>query len=51
MAARHLHSPELALGMADAAQDAGVEIYERSAVLNHIAEGDPAIVQTRWAGG
>ena len=45
MGAAHLHPLNLALGLARAAQAAGVEIYERSAV-HHITEGDPAIVQT-----
>ncbi len=45
MGAAHLHPLNLALGLARAAQAAGVEIYERSAV-HQITEGSPATVQT-----
>jgi len=45
MGAAHLHPLNFALGLARAAQAAGVEIYERSAV-HHIDEGPTATVQT-----
>ncbi|KMK66799.1 FAD-binding oxidoreductase [Puniceibacterium sp. IMCC21224] len=43
--AAHLHPLRLALGLARAASNAGVRIFEDSAV-HHIAKGDPATVQT-----
>ena len=45
MGAAHLHPLRYALGLARAARDAGVRIYERAEV-HHIAEGQPATVQT-----
>ncbi len=45
MGAAHLHPLNYALGLARAARDAGVRIYEGSAVHN-IDEGSPAKVQT-----
>lgn len=45
MGAAHLHPLNLALGLARAAKDAGVRIYEGSAV-HHIEEGIRPVVQT-----
>ena len=45
MGAGHLHPLAYALGLARAARDAGVRIFERSEV-HHVAEGDPATVRT-----
>jgi gamma-glutamylputrescine oxidase len=45
MGAAHLHPLNLALGLARAAKEAGVQIYEGSAV-HHIEEGLRAVVQT-----
>ena len=45
MSAAHLHPLSFALGLARAARDAGVRIYERSEVHN-ITDGPPAVVQT-----
>ncbi|EAP76716.1 NAD(P)/FAD-dependent oxidoreductase [Roseovarius nubinhibens] len=45
MGAAHLHPLRYALGLARAARDAGVRIHERAEV-HHIAEGQPATVQT-----
>lgn len=43
--AAHLHPLNYALGLARAARDAGVQIFENSRVLNY-SHTDPAIVQT-----
>ncbi|MFP7571279.1 NAD(P)/FAD-dependent oxidoreductase [Marivita sp. S2033] len=45
MGAGHLHPLRLALGLAEAAEKAGVRIHERSHV-HHIAHGDKATVRT-----
>ena len=45
MGAAHLHPLNLVLGLARAAKDAGVQIFEQSAV-HHIQEGRQAVVQT-----
>jgi len=45
MGAGHLHPLRYVLGLARAAEAAGVRIYERAEV-HHIAKGDPASVQT-----
>lgn len=45
MGAAHLHPLNFALGLARAAKDAGVRIFERSAV-HHIVEGSKITVQT-----
>ncbi|MFZ5963376.1 NAD(P)/FAD-dependent oxidoreductase [Thalassococcus sp. BH17M4-6] len=45
MGAGHLHPLRFALGLAEAAQKAGVRIHENSHV-HHIAKGTPATVQT-----
>lgn len=43
--AAHLHPLKYALGLAQAARDAGVQIFERSEV-HHLAHGSPATVRT-----
>lgn len=48
MGAGHLHPLRYALGLARAAQAAGVRIYERSRVTN-LTKGDPAQVTTETA--
>ncbi len=45
MGAGHLHPLNYALGLARACRDAGVQIYERSEVID-VADGSPAIVRT-----
>lgn len=45
MGAGHIHPLRYALGLAAAAEEAGVQIYEMSEV-HHIAKGDPATVRT-----
>lgn len=45
MGGGHVHPLRYALGLARAAEAAGVRIFERAEV-HHIAKGDPAIVQT-----
>lgn len=45
MGAAHLHPLALAFGLARAAKDAGVQIYERSCV-HHLEHGSPATLRT-----
>ncbi len=46
---RHLHPLKYALGLAEAAAEAGVQIFEQSRVLDYRAGGGPVV--TRTAGG